>query len=67
MYWKSDNKEIIINQEADGVIKELLDSLKNRESVKGREFVVNYVNVLYYKCDKINTNCGGSNMDSLIG
>ena len=44
---KSDNIEIMINDEVDEIIKELFHSLKNRyqknlESMKGRE-VVNYV------------------------
>ena len=30
MHSKSDNKEIMINDEADEVIKEFFDSLKNR-------------------------------------
>ena len=43
---KSDNVEIMINNEADEVINELFDSLKNRyqnnlESMKGSEFVNN--------------------------
>ena len=47
---KSDNIEIMINDEADEVIKELFDSLKNRyqnnlESMKGSEFVFNYVHL----------------------
>ena len=37
------------------VIQELFDSLKNRyqnnsESMKGSEFVFDYVQLLYYKC-----------------
>ena len=28
--------------------------------MKGSEFVFNYVHLLYYKCHKINLNCGGS-------
>ena len=61
MHSKSDNIEIIINDEADEVIKELFDSLKNRyqnylESIKGSEFVFDYVQLLYYKCHKINPN-----------
>ena len=69
MHSRSDNIEIMISDEADEVIKELIDSLKNRyqnnlESVKGSEFVLDYVHLLYYKCHKINTNCGGSYMDS---
>ena len=50
MYSKSDNIEIMINDEADEVIKELFDSLKNRyqnnlESTKGSELVFDYVYV----------------------
>ena len=45
---KSDNIEITINDEADKVIKELFDSLKNRyqinlESMEGSKFVFDYV------------------------
>ena len=64
MHSKSDNIEIMINGEADEVIKELFDSLKNRyqnnlESMKDIEFVFDYVQLLYYKYHKINPNCGG--------
>ena len=65
MHSKSDNIEIMIDDEADEVIKELFDSLKNRyrndlESVKCSEFAFDYVQLLYYKCHKINLNCAGS-------
>ena len=48
MHLKSDNIEIMINDEADKVIEELLDSLKNRyqnnlKSMKGSESVFDYV------------------------
>ena len=61
--------EIMINDKVDEVIKELLDSLKNRyqnnlESMKNSEFVFVYVQLLYYKCHKINLNRGGSYIDS---
>ena len=36
----------------------------NLESLEGNEFVFDYVHLLYYKCHKINPNCGGSYMDS---
>ena len=54
MHSKSDNLEIMINDEADEDIKGLFDSLKNRyqsnlESIKGSEFVFIYVHLLYYK------------------
>ena len=64
-----DNIEIMINNEADEVIKKLFDSLKNRyqsnlESMKGSEFVFDYVQLFYYKCHKINPNRGRSYTDS---
>ena len=57
--------EIIIK----GVIKELFDSLKNGyqnnfESTKGSEFVFDYVDLLYFKCHKINPNRSRSYADS---
>ena len=69
MHSKSDNIEIMINDEVDEVIKELFDSLKNRyqnnlESMKGTEFVFDYFQLLYYKCDQINPNSAVSYRDS---
>ena len=69
MHLKSDTIETMINNEVDEVIKELFDSLKNRyqnnlKSMKGSEFVFDYVQLLYYKCHKINSNLGGSYVDS---
>ena len=66
---KSDNIEIMINDEADEVIKELFGSLKNRyqndlESMKGSKFIFDYVQLLYYKCHKINPYHSGSYLDS---
>ena len=59
----------MISDEADEVIKKLFDSLKNRyqnnlESIRGSEFVFDHVQLLYYKCYKINVNRGGSYIDS---
>ena len=31
--------------------------------MKGSEFVFHYVQLLYYKCQKISPNCGGSYID----
>ena len=61
MITKNDNIEIMINDEADRVMKELFDSLKNRYqndlgSLKGSEFLFDYVQLLYYKCHKIKSN-----------
>ena len=69
MHSKKDNIEIVINDEADKVIKSVFDSFKNRyqnnlESMNSK-FVFNYFHLLYYKCHKINPNRGGSYKDSL--
>ena len=56
---KSDNIEIMTNNETDEVIEQLFESLKKRyhnkleESMKCSEFVFDYVHLLYYKCHKI--------------
>ena len=54
MHSKSDITEIMINHEADEVIKELFDSLKSRyqnnlQSIKGNKFFFDYVHLLYSK------------------
>ena len=59
----------MITDKAEEILQELFDSLKNRyqnnlESMKGGEFVFDYVQLLYHKCHKINLNCGGSYIDS---
>ena len=69
MHSKSNNIEIMINDEANKVIKERFKLPKNSyqnslESMKGIEFVFDQVNLLHYKCHKINPNRGGSNIDS---
>ena len=61
MHSKSDKTKIMISDEADEVIKKLFGSLKskyqnNLESMRGSEFVFNYVQLLYYKCQKVNLN-----------
>ena len=69
MHSKNDNTEIMISDEADEVINNLFDSLKNRyqnnlQSMRGSEFVFDYVQLLYYKCHKINFNHGESFINS---
>ena len=61
--------EIISSDEADEVIKKLFDLPKNRyqnnlESMRCSEFIFDQVQLLYYKCHKINFNHGGSYIDS---
>ena len=63
MHAKSGNIEIMISDEADDVYN------KNRcqitlQPMRGTEFVFDYVQLLYYKCHKINLNHGGSYIDS---
>ena len=50
------------------MLKNVLDhsliDMKMKKSMKGSEFVFNYVHLLYYKFHEINSNCGGSYIDS---
>ena len=60
----------MIIDDANEVIKDISDSFKNKyqnnfESMKGNEFVFDYINLLYYKCLKVNPNHGGSYIGSL--
>ena len=70
MHLKSDSVEIMVNKKADAVVEKLFESLLKRyqnnleESMKGKEFVFDFVHLLYYKCHKINSNCDGSHVDS---
>ena len=60
MHLKSDNIEIMIDNEADEAMKELFDSLKHRyqndlKSMKGSELLFDYViNITYYFINVIN-------------
>ena len=68
MHSKSDKIEIMISDEADEVVKDLFDSLKNRyqndlKSMKDIEFVFDYVHLLYYKYHDMNRNCGEPYID----
>ena len=66
---KRDNIEIIINDEADEVIKELFYLLKTRyqknlKLMKGSDFLFDYVHFWYYKCHSIKPNRSGLYIDS---
>ena len=64
MHSKSDNIEIIIN------VKEIFDLLIKKyqigleKTMGGSDFILDCVHLLYYKCHKINSNRGGSYIDS---
>ena len=66
MHSISDNIKVMIIDEADEVVENLFKSLHNRyqnnleKSMKGSDFVVYYIRLLYYKCHKINPKCDGS-------
>ena len=69
MHSKNDNIEIMINGEADEVIKEFFELLENRyqsnlQLMKGSEFAFDDAHLLYHKRHKINPNHGRSYIDS---
>ena len=70
MHSKTDYKEIMISDLTDKVIGKLFNSLKNRyqnnlQLMRGSDFIFDFVELLYYKCHKINLNRGGSYIDFL--
>ena len=70
MHSKSDTIEVRTYDNADEVVEEIFESLLSRfqieleTSMKGSEFVFDGVNLLYYKCHKINFKRDGSYIDS---
>ena len=69
MHSKSNDIEIMISDVPDDIMEKLFNSLKNRyqnnlQTMIGSEFVFDYVQLLYYKCHKMNLNGSGSYMDS---
>ena len=70
MHSKSDNIEILIGNKTDEIIEELFEFLLRKyqkdleESMTGREFVFDSLDLLYYKLHKISLNCSGSYIDS---
>ena len=70
MHSKSDNIEIMINDEADEVIEELFKSLIKNPQIglekprRSSDFIFNCVHLLYYNCDKRNLNRSRSYIES---
>ena len=66
MHSKSDNMKTIINYKADKVTEEIFLPFLSKYQIglktlmKGSDSVVYFVHLLYYKCQKINLNCGRS-------
>ena len=69
MHTKSNNIEIMIGNETDEIIRELFQSLlqKNqdelKESMRGSEFVFDSIDLLYYKLHKITSTINPNNND----
>ena len=70
MHSKSDNIEIVIYNKGDKVIQELFESFLFRyqadleELIKDSDFIFDCINLLYYKCHKIDVKRGRSYIDS---
>ena len=70
MHTKSDNIYILMGNETDEIIKELFESLLQRsqegleQSMKGSQFVLDSVDLLEYKLNKISLSRGASYLDS---
>lgn len=69
MHSKSDNREILIDNDTDEIIGKLFNSLLHKyqtgfkELMKGSEFVFDYIDTLFFKCHKIRLNRAGSYLD----
>ena len=70
MHSKSDNIEFMPYDNVNEFINELFESLLSRyqigleTSMRGSDFIFDSVQLLYYKCHKINFKLGGSYIDS---
>ena len=70
MHSESDNVEFMSYDNANEVVNELFQSLLSRyqigleTSMRGSDFIFDLVQLLYYKCHKINFKDSGSYIDS---
>ena len=71
MHAKSNNIEMMIDSQTNGIIEELLESLLQRyqegleESIKGSDFIFDSVDLLHYRLHKTSLKrTGSSYMDS---
>ena len=69
-YTRSDNVEIMFDDESDDIIEQLFESLLQKyeenlqNKMKGSDFEFDGVNFLYYDFNKTSINRGGSYIDS---
>ena len=67
---RSDNIEFMIYNNPDEVIEELFESILSKcqiwleKTMRGSDFVFDWVYLLYFKCRKVNSNLGESYIDS---
>ena len=70
MHSRSDNIKFTSYIDTIEVINELFESLRSRyqgnlgTSMRGSDFIFDSVQLMYYKCHKVNFKCGGSYIDS---
>ena len=70
MYSKSDNIKFMLYDNANDVVNEIFGSLISRYqivleiSMRGSDFIFDSVQLMYYKCHKVNFKCGASYIDS---
>ena len=68
---KSDNKEIMIDNEVDEIMNQIFSSLLHRyyidleDSIKESDFFFDYIDGLHHKCNNTSLNWGRSYIDSL--
>ena len=67
---RSDNIKFASYNDANQVIDELFESLRSRypgnleTSMRGSDYIFDSVQLMYYKCHKVNFKRGGSHIDS---
>ena len=70
MHSRNDNIELMIHDKVDEIIKELFQpplckyKIGFETSIKGSDFIFGCVNLLQYRCHKINFKLGASYIDS---
>ena len=70
MYSKSETIKFTSYNDANEVVDELVESLRSRyqsnleKLIRGSEFTFDLVQLIHYKCHKVNFRRGGSRIDS---
>ena len=70
MHSGNNNIEFICYNDANEVFDELFESLHSRyqgnleTSMRAKDFIFDSVQLMYYKCHKVNFSCDGSYIDS---